>query len=115
MTDIQNALVVGASRGLGLGLAAELKNRGFDVVATAREESGVRRLESLAGVLQIERIDINDDDAVAGLRRRLDARVFDLLFVNAGITPACGHPAPRVCRLPRARTGVVAGRDQGIS
>ncbi|MGH7039301.1 MAG: SDR family oxidoreductase [Stellaceae bacterium] len=98
MTDIQNALVVGASRGLGLGLAAELKNRGFDVVATAREESGVRRLESLAGVLQIERIDINDDDAVAGLRRRLDARVFDLLFVNAGITPACGHDALRADR-----------------
>lgn len=102
MTETQNALVVGASRGLGLGLAAELKNRGFAVVATVREATGARRLESLAGrpggTLQIERVDINDDEAVAGLRRRLDARVFDLLFVNAGITPAPGHDALRASR-----------------
>lgn len=98
MTETQNALVVGASRGLGLGLAAELKNRGFAVVATARDAGGAHRLESLVGAVQIERIDINDDDAVAGLRRRLDARVFDLLFVNAGITTARGHDALRADR-----------------
>lgn len=95
MAEAGNALVVGASRGLGLGLAAELKTRGWDVVATARDEAGLRRLESLAGrpggALRIERVDINDDDAVAALRRRLDGRVFDLLFVNAGITPARGE------------------------
>src|SRR5579875_2693348 len=95
MTGTQNALVVGASRGLGLGLAAELKGRGWDVVATVRDAAGARRLEALAaqpaGRLRIERVDINDDDAVAALRRRLDARIFDLLFVNAGIAPARGH------------------------
>src|SRR5579875_1901292 len=64
MTGTQNALVVGASRGLGLGLAAELKGRGWDVVATVRDAAGARRLE---------------------------ARIFDLLFVNAGIAPARGH------------------------
>jgi NAD(P)-dependent dehydrogenase (short-subunit alcohol dehydrogenase family) len=97
MAKAGSALVVGASRGLGLGLAAELKNRGWDVVATAREEVGTRRLESLAarpgGAVRIERVDINDDAAVAGLRRRLDERVLDLLFVNAGITPARGGDA----------------------
>lgn len=97
MAKAGSALVVGASRGLGLGLAAELKNRGWDVVATARDETGVRRLESRAagpgGAVRIERVDINDDAAVAALRRRLDGRVFDLLFVNAGITPAKGDDA----------------------
>lgn len=102
MTDTQNALVVGASRGLGLGLTAELKARGWDVVATVREEAGARRLESLAarsgGVLRVEPVDINDDAAVAGLRQRLGGQVFDLLFVNAGITPAPGHDALRASR-----------------
>jgi NAD(P)-dependent dehydrogenase (short-subunit alcohol dehydrogenase family) len=91
------ALVVGASRGLGLGLAAELKGRGWNVVATARDEAGARRLMALAaapdGAIAAERVDINDDNAVAGLRRRLDGRMFDLVFVNAGIAPAEGQDA----------------------
>ncbi len=95
MTRTGSALVVGASRGLGLGLATELKNRGWNVVATARDEAGARRLGTLAadpgGRIAIEHVDINDDDAVAALRQRLDDRVFDLVFVNAGIAPTKGH------------------------
>ncbi|HJU15683.1 MAG TPA: SDR family oxidoreductase [Stellaceae bacterium] len=104
MTQTQNALIVGASRGLGLGLAAELKSRGWSVVATAREAEGARRLNALAarpgGVLRPESVDINDDEAVAALRRRLDGWIFDLVFVNAGIAPAHGHDA------------LMAGRDE---
>lgn len=91
------ALVVGASRGLGLGLAAELRRRGWDVVATARDVAGERRLRALAeqpgGALRVEPVDINDDAGVAALRRRLDTRVFDLVFVNAGIAPPERHDA----------------------
>jgi len=36
MANDRWAVVVGASRGLGLGLAAELKSRGRNVVATVR-------------------------------------------------------------------------------
>src|SRR6266536_5660920 len=89
MTQSRTALVVGASRGLGLGLAAELQSRGWDVVATVRDQAGDRRLRELAakpgGAITVEHVDINDDAGVAGLRRRLDGRVFDLVFVNAGI------------------------------
>ena len=45
-------LVVGASRGLGLGLAAQLKSRGWDVVATVRDRAGAQdgdRRAHLAG------------------------------------------------------------------
>ncbi|HZU89310.1 MAG TPA: SDR family oxidoreductase [Stellaceae bacterium] len=108
MIRAESALVVGASRGLGLGLAAELQRRGWNVVATAREETGMRRLGALAaepggslpGALIVECVDINDDAAVTALRRRLDERIFDLVFVSAGIAPAHGHDA------------VLAGRDE---
>lgn len=85
------ALVVGASRGLGLGLAAELQHRGWNVVATVRDEAGERRLEKLAkkpgGEVRVEHLDINDDRQIAALRRRLDGLEFELVFVNAGISP----------------------------
>ena len=85
------ALVVGASRGLGLGLAAELKRRGWNVVGTVRDAAGERCLQALAdkpgGEIRVEHLDINDDAGIAALRRRLDGTVFDLVFVNAGISP----------------------------
>jgi NAD(P)-dependent dehydrogenase (short-subunit alcohol dehydrogenase family) len=92
-------LVVGASRGLGLGLAVELQCRGWNVVGTVRDDAGQRRLEKLAdkpgGEIRVEHLDINDDaqiaindDAqIAALCRRLDGMQFDLFFVNAGISP----------------------------
>src|SRR5712691_1165139 len=102
MADPRWALVVGASRGLGLGLAAELKGRGWNVFATVRDEAGERRLQELAakpgGAIRVEHVDINDDAAVAAMRQRLDRDVFDLVFVNAGIAPPEGHDAAGASR-----------------
>src|SRR5260370_1605695 len=102
MTVSRLALVVGASGGLGLGLAAELKGRGWNVVATVRDEAGERRLRELAakpgGEIRVEHVDINDDVGVAAMRQRLDREVFDLLFVNAGIAPPQGHDPARASR-----------------
>jgi len=88
MTEERRALVVGASRGLGLGLAAELKSRGWAVVATARDAAGAARLAALdarsGGGLVVENVDITDAP-VDALRRRIDGQILDLLFVNAGI------------------------------
>ena len=96
------ALVVGASRGLGLGLAAELQSRGWNIVATMRDAAGERRLQKLAdspgGELHVEHLDINDDAQIAALRRRLDGTVFDLVFVNAGIAPQGRGDAARASR-----------------
>jgi NAD(P)-dependent dehydrogenase (short-subunit alcohol dehydrogenase family) len=91
MAESRWALVVGASRGLGLGLAAELRHRGWNVVGTVRDDAGERRLEKRAkkpgGDVRAEHLDINDDRQIAALRRRLDDLEFDLVFVNAGISP----------------------------
>lgn len=96
MTDRSTALVVGASRGLGLALVQEWLERGWRVIATARGRSDP--LEALAnrfpGSLAIETVDINDAGTVRALRDRLSGRRVDVLFINAGIARAIdGSPA----------------------
>ncbi|MCK8784969.1 SDR family oxidoreductase [Roseomonas sp. NAR14] len=82
------ALILGASRGLGLGLARELLGRGWHVIATERG-GRAEPLHDLAaeagGRLEIERADINHPDQIEALRGRLAGRSLDLLFVNAGV------------------------------
>jgi NAD(P)-dependent dehydrogenase (short-subunit alcohol dehydrogenase family) len=83
------ALIIGASRGLGLALAAEYLKRGWRVVATQRSDakSGLGALaETSHGRLEIEQVDIVKPEEVEALRARLSGRSFDLLFVNAGIS-----------------------------
>lgn len=80
----RTALIVGASRGLGLGLAREYLRRGWCVVATSRGPSG---LDALAGdALEVEPLDVTREDEVSALRDGLRGRALGLLFVNAGIT-----------------------------
>jgi len=82
-------LLIGASRGLGCAMAAEYLTRGWNVVGTVR---GAARtlLHDLADKsenrVEIETVDICEPDQVAALRARLSGRVFDVLFVNAGVT-----------------------------
>ena len=82
-------LLIGASRGLGLALAAEWVKNGWQVTATVRG-AGRSRLHELAdahaGQIEIETVDITEPEQIAALRTRLADRRFDLLFVNAGVT-----------------------------
>jgi len=81
-------LLIGASRGLGYALAEQYLRRGWHVVATQRSEAS-SSLPALAkahvGQLEIETVDIVYPEQVAALHARLGARVFDMLFVNAGV------------------------------
>jgi NAD(P)-dependent dehydrogenase (short-subunit alcohol dehydrogenase family) len=84
----KTALIIGASRGLGLALADEYLTRGWHVVATVRGHARTALhdiAEKSAGRLEIEMVDIVDQGQVAALRSRLQDREFDLLFVNAGV------------------------------
>jgi NAD(P)-dependent dehydrogenase (short-subunit alcohol dehydrogenase family) len=84
----QTALIVGASRGLGLGLAREYLARGWHVVGTVRgsARTGLHNLaEQAAGKLTVETVDITDRPQITALRERLAGRSFDLLFVSAGV------------------------------
>jgi NAD(P)-dependent dehydrogenase (short-subunit alcohol dehydrogenase family) len=82
------ALIIGASRGLGLALAEEYLERGWRVLATVRG-AGRTILHDVAvryDRLEIETVDIAKDDQIVALYDRLVGRSFDLLFVNAGVT-----------------------------
>jgi NAD(P)-dependent dehydrogenase (short-subunit alcohol dehydrogenase family) len=82
-------LLIGASRGLGLAIAAEYLGRGWNVVATVRGTSrtGLHDLQrAYVGRLQIEGVDINDPTQISALHDRLVNQKFNTLFVNAGVT-----------------------------
>ena len=87
--NARTALIIGASRGLGLGLAGELARRGWHVIATARHPGHAKELQALfaahSGQFELEAIDMDraaDHDALV---QRLGRRRLHLVFVNAGI------------------------------
>ncbi|MEU0496456.1 SDR family NAD(P)-dependent oxidoreductase [Mycobacterium sp. NPDC006124] len=83
---IHTALIVGASKGLGLAMVAEFLRRDWHVIATVRGENptALHELDG-SGRLEIETLDVTVAEQIAGLRERLTGRRLDLLFVNAGI------------------------------
>ncbi|MDG3016992.1 SDR family NAD(P)-dependent oxidoreductase [Speluncibacter jeojiensis] len=94
------ALIVGASRALGLGLATELAHRGWTVIGTVRgaARTGLHDLaDRCADRVEVEILDVTEPAQIVELRNRLDGRALDLLFVNAAVTrgnvPAADVPA----------------------
>ncbi|MFB9833341.1 SDR family NAD(P)-dependent oxidoreductase [Actinoallomurus acaciae] len=83
----RQALIIGASRGLGLVLADELARRGWRVIATTRQGGG--ELQAIAdagnGRLEVESLEMTSSEQLTALRERLEGRRLDLLFVNAAI------------------------------
>lgn len=83
------ALIVGASRGLGLAIVAALLERDWHVIGTVRGTAPAA-LHDLAarypGQAEVETLDIDRPVEIAALRDRLADRTIDLLFVNAGTT-----------------------------
>lgn len=65
------ALVVGASRGIGKALATQLKQNGYDVIATARKPEDVTLDEGI----KILQLDTTDEESV----RRAAAQVESLV------------------------------------
>ncbi|POF39667.1 short-chain dehydrogenase [Pseudomonas laurylsulfativorans] len=84
MSKAKTALIIGASRGLGLGLVNTLLADGWQVTATVRDPQKAEALQAL-GKVRIEKLDMDDQQAVIALTQQLKGEVFDLLFVNAGV------------------------------
>ncbi len=94
MTNETNtALIVGASRGLGLAMVEELAGRGWRVVGTVRDPDARTPLHEVAarsgGLITVEQLDITEEGQLPPLHARLavdPGRELGILFVNAGTT-----------------------------
>lgn len=86
----RQALIIGASRGLGLGLTKEYLLRGWDVLATVRTAITGAGLEDYYDQLTLDTLDINSAHRVDEFIARLHKRVFDVIILNAGIYGARG-------------------------
>ena len=80
-----HALILGASRGLGLGLAQELTKRGWTVTGTVRKEADRAGLAQAGAGAALA--DITKPSSLDALEA---GDKLDLLFVNAGISEPDG-------------------------
>lgn len=98
MTSQKTALIIGASRGLGLAIVAELLRRDWQVIATGREgrsDQLYQLQQSWQNNLQIFPLDITQSEQVSELKSKLEHQLLpnqklDILFVCAGITTKNG-------------------------
>ncbi|WP_228242713.1 SDR family NAD(P)-dependent oxidoreductase [Porphyrobacter sp. GA68] len=86
----QTAMIIGASRGIGLGLVRELAARGWRVIASERSHSA--GLHDVArerpGQVEIVTADVTDRVQIDALRAAGTPKSLDVLLVNAGIWDA---------------------------
>jgi NAD(P)-dependent dehydrogenase (short-subunit alcohol dehydrogenase family) len=84
------ALVVGANRGIGLGVVQEFLGRGWNVIATARHPAQAAALRDLVeihpGQLTLLGLEMNDPTAVDGFAAQLGDRTLDAALINAGVS-----------------------------
>ena len=86
---MKNILIVGAEKGLGLGLAHEFFGRGYRVTGTCRPGADPAQLVAVGtddpARLTLAWVDIIDETSVDELVAALRGQSFDILFMNAGI------------------------------
>ena len=86
------ALVIGASRGLGLELVRQLLAAGSRVIATVRTAEARAALQTLGA--EVLTLDVADPASVGGLARQLGGEPFDLAFYVAGVMRRMGATTP---------------------
>lgn len=90
--SIGTALIIGASRGLGLELVQQLLAAGSRVIATVRTAEARAALQALGA--EVLTVDVADPASVSGLAWQLDGERFDLAFYVAGVMRRQGATTP---------------------
>lgn len=80
---MKNALVIGASRGIGLELVRQYRAEGIAVTATARDDAGLARLAALGA--KALRLDVATAAGCSGLAWLIDGEAFDAVWLVAGV------------------------------
>jgi NAD(P)-dependent dehydrogenase (short-subunit alcohol dehydrogenase family) len=80
-------LVTGANRGIGLEFARQYAERGWKVIATARDPAHASELQVIASRqpnLVVEKLDVADNAAITALAQKYRGQPIDVLLNNAG-------------------------------
>ncbi|MFL6660370.1 MAG: SDR family oxidoreductase [Massilia sp.] len=77
------ALIIGASRGIGLELVRQYLGDGYRVIATARTEADCKRLAAMHA--HAYQLDVTDVASIGALGWNLDDEKLDLAILNAGV------------------------------
>ena len=81
-------LITGSNRGLGLEFVRQYADRGWRVIATAREPEKATDLRALADrnrTVTIDKLDVEDRAAVKALAAKYRGTAIDVLINNAGL------------------------------
>ncbi|WP_024973745.1 SDR family oxidoreductase [Ralstonia pickettii] len=79
----RTALILGASRGIGLETVKQYRSDGWRVIATVRSQAAAEELQALGAETHV--LDLTDANAVAGLAWKLDGEALDVAIYVAGI------------------------------
>jgi NAD(P)-dependent dehydrogenase (short-subunit alcohol dehydrogenase family) len=80
---MKRILIVGASRGLGLEFVRQYRQAGDMVVATARSDEGLAKIEALGA--RAVKLDVASSLGAASLAWPIDGELFDVVVINAGV------------------------------
>lgn len=79
----RTALILGASRGIGLETVRQYRADGWRVIATVRSQEAAQELQALGAETHV--LDLTDANAVGGLAWKLDGEALDVAIYVAGI------------------------------
>ena len=86
------ALIIGASRGIGLELVRQYMADGWRVMATARDDAGRDRVQALGA--QCLRVDVANPVSVTSLAWLLDGEKLDVALYVAGVMDRASADTP---------------------
>jgi NAD(P)-dependent dehydrogenase (short-subunit alcohol dehydrogenase family) len=84
-------LITGASRGIGLELTRQYAERGWNVIATARDPGEAAALKDIARKhpnVKLEALDVTNHAQIDALAAKYKGKPIDVLLNNAGISGA---------------------------
>ena len=91
-TNKKIALVTGASRGIGAGIAVEMARQGFIVIGTATTNDGAKIITQMFELNKLDGIgyvlDVNSNESINDLITKINTEIgeINVLVNNAGIT-----------------------------